>query len=121
MTLEADVLYDAIFAQLAAESYLHRVDLTDRNAFGPRLVNGNNHFIDPLRPTINTPPDSGLGGTRISEKQLDGFVALFDIIDHLPNQASGFSATLLKNKTTKEYTLAFRSTEYRDIENGGDA
>jgi len=53
--------------------------------------------------------------------QIDEFFATFDLIDHLPNQSSGFSATLLKNKTTGEYTLAFRSTEYRDIKNGGDA
>lgn len=121
MTAKADVLYRAVLAQLAAESYLDDVNLTDRNAFGSRLINGNNHHLDPLRPSITVPPESGLGGTRITEKQLNVFVEQYDIIDHLPNQASGFSATLLKNKATGEYTLAFRSTEYRSIENGGDA
>ncbi len=53
--------------------------------------------------------------------QIDEFFATWEIIDHLPNQASGFSATLLKSRLDGKYTLAFRSTEFRDIEFGGDA
>src|SRR5690606_29435980 len=85
----------------------------------PRLTNGNNHYPDPFRPNLT--PELGSGGTRLTGVQREQFFSTFDIIDHLPNQSSGFSATLLKNKTTGEYTLAFRSTEYRNIEDGGDA
>jgi Ca2+-binding RTX toxin-like protein len=113
-------LYLHAMAQQFAESYLNGIDIRDRALVSERLRNGNNYFLDSTRPSI-TPPDQGKGGTRMTVTQRDEALDQFDIIDHLPNQSTGFSATLLRNKTTREYTLAFRSTEYRDIKNGGDA
>lgn len=115
-----DRTYLQVLAQFAAESYLHDVSLQNRPEIDQRLRDGNNHFVDPARKEIPS-PELGSGGTRLAALQRDEFFSTFDIIDHLPNQSSGFSATLLKNRLTGEYTLAFRSTEYRNIEAGGDA
>lgn len=120
MTLLIEKFYKHGLAQFAAESYLHGIDLTDRAELNQRLRNGNNHFQDPSRSYVRRPED-GAGGTRLAASQRDEFFTTWEIIDHLPNQASGFSATLLKNRLDGEYTLAFRSTEFRDIEFGGDA
>jgi Ca2+-binding RTX toxin-like protein len=126
-------LYEAALAQVVAESYLDRTQLSQSpggsSLIPGRLRNGNNHF--------DHSPGVGKGGTRLATEQIEEALGIefdsagqvvavdstrgFDIIDHLPNQSSGFSATLLKNKSSGEYTLAFRSTEFRDIANGGDA
>lgn len=121
MKTDAKDLYAQSLAQIAAESYLNAIDLTDRSVIADRLRNGNNYFdvADKKRTIPN--PDSAQGASRLSIQQIEEFFSTFDIIDHLPNQTSGFSATLLKNKVNGEYTLAFRSTEYRGIEYGGDA
>jgi hypothetical protein len=118
-SIDVDSLYLAALGQIAAESYLDGISLAERDAIFPRLTNGNNRHPDDLRPSLN--PNVGAGGTRFVRDQRDEFFSTFDIIDHLPNQSSGFSTTLLKNRITGEYTLAFRSTEYRSIEYGGDA
>jgi len=120
MSILTEKLYVQTLGQVAAESYLHGIGLTNRAALEERLLNGNNHFIDGIRRAI-TSPSEGPGGTRLAEDQRNEFLEVFDLLDHLPNQSSGFSATLLKNRETGEFTLAFRSTEYRDIRSGGDA
>ena len=48
------------------------------------------------------------------------FVAAYHIVDHHANDATGFSATLMRDTTTGEYTLSFRSTESAPALNGGD-
>ncbi|MES2356088.1 MAG: hypothetical protein V4568_17125 [Pseudomonadota bacterium] len=60
------------------------------------------------------------GYTRLTNTQAQYFTNNYEIVNHYPNDASGFSATLMKNKTTGEYTLSFRSTEYRNEDQGGD-
>lgn len=97
--------YDFILQQMAAESYLDDpVDLVTQ------LTDGNNRWDKPKT-----------SFTRMTEVQSNDFLTHYDIIDHLPNDAqSGFSATLTKNKDTGEYTLSFRSTEYRQTTAGGD-
>jgi hypothetical protein len=83
-------------------------------------------------PLLNDPNDPTLdGATRFVDlagvpnaSQITGsaqaFVAQYQIIDHHANDATGFSATLLKDTTSNTYTLSFRSTEYQNQVDGGD-
>jgi hypothetical protein len=63
-------------------------------------------------PVRNTAADEdGLRDSRTGDfaaSQASAFLGSYDIVDHMPNDAVGFSATLFKNKTTGEYTLALR-------------
>jgi pimeloyl-ACP methyl ester carboxylesterase len=52
--------------------------------------------------------------------QAQDFVNRYQIIDHRSNDSSGFSATLLFDTQTQQYTLSFRSTEYLNASQGGD-
>ncbi|HUS39632.1 MAG TPA: putative Ig domain-containing protein, partial [Pirellulales bacterium] len=52
--------------------------------------------------------------------QAEEFLARYEVVNHLPNTASGFSGTLMREITTGDYTLAFRSTEYLPASEGGD-
>lgn len=45
--------------------------------------------------------------------QAQRFFSRYDLLEHCPNTESGFSATLLGEKETKEYTLAIRGTEFK--------
>ena len=57
----------------------------------------------------------------MTSAQANDFLDHHEIIAHQPNNLqSGFSATLMRNKDTGEYTLSFRSTEYRQTTDGGD-
>ncbi|MEZ5446102.1 MAG: calcium-binding protein [Gammaproteobacteria bacterium] len=56
----------------------------------------------------------------MTEVMIDDFLATWEVIDHIPNDTSGFSATLLRNRHTGKYTLSFRSTESKRWEDGGD-
>jgi hypothetical protein len=106
--------------QMAAESYLDGSDLITR------LTLGNNN------PLLNDPNDPTLdGATRFinlagapNATQITGsaqaFAARYQIVDHHANDATGFSATLMRDTTTGEYTLSFRSTEYKNQIDGGD-
>ena len=48
-------------------------------------------------------------------------LARYQIVDHHANDATGFSATLIKHETTaNNFTLSFRSTEYQNQADGGD-
>ncbi|MEW6677068.1 MAG: hypothetical protein AB1421_04030 [Pseudomonadota bacterium] len=60
------------------------------------------------------------GATRFTDQQAEWFTTHYEIVTHYPNDSSGFSATLFKHKTTGEYTLSFRSTEYQLLAKGGD-
>ena len=46
-----------------------------------------------------------------TETQADEFIKRYDLIDHLPNQASGFSATVFWDKIDQKHVIAFRGTE----------
>lgn len=110
--------------QMAAESYLNGINLQDPAAVIGRLVDGNNN-------SQVIPPNLFTGKTRFVDlagvpnaSQIVGsaqaFVARYQIIDHHANDASGFSATLMRDTTTGEYTLSFRSTEFKPAALGGD-
>ena len=106
---ETKTWLDFSVQQIAAESYLEGFPLTDRNEVIRRLVLGNNRIGFPET-----------NYTRLTQLQAEQFVERFQIIDHHSNDASGFSASLLLDTQTNQYTLAFRSTEYRNQVEGGD-
>ena len=94
--------------QMAAESYLHGVALSNEAEILNRLKRGSNNI-----PTASPDDPTLPGKTRMTPALADRFLATNDIIDHHANDASGFSATLMRDTTTGEYTLSFRSTEPR--------
>ncbi|HBH81840.1 MAG TPA: hypothetical protein DDY39_18595, partial [Nitrospira sp.] len=103
--------------QMAAESYLDRV-LSGELQLEQALRLGNNRLSAALasEPIL-------LGKTRMTDQQIIGFSVHYDIIDHHANDATGFSATLIKDlrdPTGKTYTLSFRSLEYQNQAQGGD-
>ena len=94
---------DFALQQMAAESYLN-----DPGGLQSQLTRGNNRFgFDP-------PTGPLLGATRFTNVLADRFITKYDIVDHHANDATGFSATLLKDTTTNTYTLSFRSLEYQN-------
>ena len=112
--------------QMAAESYLDGIALSDNDRVIERLKLGNNNplFNDPGNPILS-------GKTRFVDlngvpnaNQITGsaqaFISRYQIVDHHANDGSGFSATLMRNRTTSEYTLSFRSTEFKLAAEGGD-
>ncbi|WP_447983402.1 calcium-binding protein [Nitrospira sp. Nam74] len=103
--------------QMAAESYLDGINLQNEDQVRLRLSDGNNdtRLVHPDPATGELP-----GKTRFTNVLADRFLARYDIIDHHASDATGFSATLMRDRTTREYTLSFRSTEYRDQSDGGD-
>jgi hypothetical protein len=95
--------------QIAAESYLHDININDPAAVAAALVRGNNR---------QGFPEGGF--TRLVQIQAQQFIQRYQIVDHHANDATGFSATLMKDTQTGEYTLSFRSTEFLPPTQGGD-
>lgn len=120
--MDIKVVYDFILAQYSAESYWDNLygtepfDIEDRLQRRSRLINGANRY-DKISDLIS---DGNLGPTQMTEVMVSDFEATWKIVTHIPNQISGFSATLLKNKNTGEFTLSFRSTESKTEDDGGD-
>lgn len=102
--------------QMTAEAYLDQISLSDLTRVKQRLLEGNNdtRFVVPDA-NGNLP-----GVNRFTNALADRFLSAHQIIDHHANDATGFSATLMKDKTTGEYTLSFRSTEAQHQDAGGD-
>ncbi|MEO8162246.1 MAG: calcium-binding protein, partial [Ilumatobacteraceae bacterium] len=103
--------------QMAAESYLDGINLLNEDQVRLRISDGNNdtRFIQPDPITGELP-----GKTRFTTVLADRFLATYDIIDHHANDATGFSATLIQERGTNNFTLSFRSTEYKNQVEGGD-
>lgn len=106
--------------QMAAESYLDQ--LASGRQLKDILTDGNNN-IRVIR------PEQFSGKTRFTDQLISYFVpapgssARYQIVDHHANDATGFSATLIKDlsdSTGKTFTLSFRSTEYQNQVDGGD-
>jgi len=118
MSASVRELIDFALLQSAAESYMDDIsNASSESDIWRALTAGNNHpeLIGKL------PTDSVLSGaTRCTLLQAQWFTDNYQIIEHYPNDASGFSCTLFRNKQTGEYTLSFRSTEYAVQELGGD-
>ena len=101
--------------QMAAESYLDQL-LAER-PLRDILLDGSND-------TRKISPDAEgnlPGKTRMTTALAERFLATYDIVDHHANDSTGFSATLMRDTTTGQYTLSFRSTEPRPFTEGGDA
>jgi len=140
---------DFALLQLGAESYLHGVNLGDAPGIIARWQYGFNDPTHPFIDPEYTDPKTGLKTGRAAAGPNDGFdvdgtalfgpnkavlpaynrmvrdqaVALtrrFDVIDHHADDATGFSATLYRNSASGEYTLSFRSTEFRAWDTAGD-
>ena len=116
---------DFLLVQMAAETYLDRIGAS--YSMEQALSDGNND----TRAVRSDAQDNLPGKTRFTDQQIKYFTDNWEIIDHRPDvdsrfenigigNGTGFSATLFKNKTTGEYTLSFRSTEYADEIRGGD-
>ena len=105
---------DFALQQFAAESYLHRF-LSGELQLDQVLQLGNNNQPGAL-PNASLLP----GNTRMADQQITEFTQRYQIVNHHANDASGFSATLLFDTATNSYTLSFRSTEYKNQNEGGD-
>ena len=109
--------------QMAAESYLGGFNFSDTTQLIDRLKFGNNNstvlgLTDPNAPTLS-------GMTRFTTVQSQQFAQRYQIVDHHANDATGFSATLMRERDaqgnlTNNFTLSFRSTEFREQVDGGD-
>lgn len=103
--------------QMAAESYLDQ--LLSGRQLKEILTDGNNDIRV-------IPSEQFLGKTRFTDQLISYFVTppgsspRYQVIDHHASDATGFSATLIRDQTTGEYTLSFRSVEYQDQAEGGD-
>jgi hypothetical protein len=103
--------------QVAAESYLDTVNINIRDEVETALTRGNN------RPGFDPPSGPLPGKTQMTDLLVDRFLDRYQIVDHHANDATGFSATLIKDlsdPTGKTFTLSFRSSEYQSQTQGGD-
>ena len=132
-------LYEFTLQQMAAESYFEDIALTNTPAVREALHLGTNRLGFPKG-------DSNLnegypGYTRMTYAQADEFLSKYTIVHQWSDNPTptgsrpavdgdlntqkmlantGLSATLIQNKSTNEYTLAIRSTEFRSWADGGD-
>ncbi len=114
---------DFAIQQMAAEAYLDqftvqgrelRLVLRDGNndirKVGEDQFAGQTRFVD----LVGEPTASHVTGSA------QAFAARYQIVHHHANDATGFSATLMREQGTNNFTLSFRSTEYRNQAQGGD-
>ncbi|MGZ5145742.1 MAG: calcium-binding protein, partial [Burkholderiales bacterium] len=107
--MQSNVWYEFALQQVAAETYWDAVDLKNRT-----------EVLDALELGNNNPGFSQTGFTRLTSTQAEEFIKRYKVVDHHPNDATGFSATLLYDTKENRYTLSFRSSEYRLPQDGGD-
>lgn len=105
---------DFALQQIAAESYLD-----DPGGLQSQLTRGNNR--------VGFDPSTGplLGVTRFTNVLAERFIAKYDIVSHHADDATGFSATLIRERDqnlllTNNFTLSIRSTEFPNQAQGGD-
>lgn len=79
--------------QMATESYLNGIDLTNEQQVTLRLTDGNNN-----RQVV--PEAQFQGKTRFTDLQAAVFFQRYQIIDQHADDSSGFSATLLYDTQT---------------------
>ena len=134
------VWYEFVLQQMAAESYLENIDPVNEAEVRTRLSTGNNRdgfltrgftrftdtqaeeFLGKFRIVDQWSDNPTPTGTRPNQPGDIGYLTL-DGQQVLAN--SGLSATLIRKKDalgnlSNEYTLAIRSTEFRDETAGGD-
>jgi Ca2+-binding RTX toxin-like protein len=111
---EISTWFDFALQQMAAESYLDRL-FSGELRLDQVLELGNNRVSGSLA-TVS----SLSGQTRMTNQLLEEFDQRFQIVDHHANDSTGFSATLMREIGTNNFTLSFRSTEFESQSNGGD-
>jgi len=84
-----------ILAQVAAESYLDGISYADLGLLRQRLRLGSNRFSNFENPEISSLVADLPNNSRMTDVQIAQFVERYDVVDHLPNTITGFSATLL--------------------------
>jgi Ca2+-binding RTX toxin-like protein len=67
--------------------------------------------LDGSLPLVLALQETGTGKPNFSTSQADEFRKHYAVVDHLPNTATGFSATLFLNIDTGAYTLAIRGSD----------
>ncbi len=117
MSTTIQTWYDFVLQQMAAESYLNDWNSLTDDVKKARLNLGSNNYLNP----DNLPTKDILdGATHMTANQATEFLNRYTVVNHLANTASGFSATLLFDNETNEFTLSMRSTEYFNKSEGGD-
>jgi hypothetical protein len=84
-------------AQLAEAAYANLW-----NADNDRPIAADDDVIAALQDDTNN--------MSFSDAQADAFVKTWQVVDHIPDTASGFSATIFKNRQTGAYSLAIRGS-----------
>src|SRR5262245_37331378 len=129
--------YNFLVQQLAAECYLDGNPEDLPSVLLARLRLGNNdirpvdqidvqpqpnQLIAPGSPYYGATEQTGIlpGASRFTRTMALEFMSRYQVLDQRKNDASGFSATLLYDTVTHEYTLAMRSTESSPQSKGGD-
>ena len=86
--------------QMAAEAFIRDPITNYLNASGEylirALVSGNNRY------------------TKFTRSEAEKFESEWRVIDQCVNTETGFSGTLFKSRTSTEYVISFRSTEFID-------
>jgi len=110
---------DFAIQQMVAEAYLDQVGATIGGLASVLKLGSNNPLYSA---SVGFDPDDPLLSrqTRLTDTQIAYFNEHFEIIDHYPNDNTGFSGTLMRDRRTGAYTLSFRSTEYPYQHQGGD-
>jgi len=97
--------------QVAAESYL---SLQGYLLTGRGLIEG-------LVRGANPPSAEWMTNTlRLTRAQAERFVAETEVVAQHANDATGFSATLMRDRETNQWHIAFRGTEFLKLAQGGD-
>jgi len=137
MSGRARSIYEAALAQLVAESYVvspngdRVVDLAVALRAGNNNLSSEVWVESTLKPNAlyefyaDARPEKPVlpGATRATETMILDLKATFglQVIDQTLNDASGFSATILRSSSDpSHFTVAFRSTEFQDQRFGGD-
>lgn len=109
---------DMAILQIAAESYLHQWgQLGGNNDDLFEILNAGSNNLEHVNRNDRS---SWNGPTGLTRTQFDYFMANYEIVTHYPNDNSGFSATVFRDKRNNELTISFRSTEFKLDSAGGN-
>lgn len=121
MTTELNITQTLSFAiqQIFAESYWEKY-IKLKNEFGnnpteEQKILLKEEYISALEHG-NSKKDNILEGgyAKLTKTLAEEAYTNYEVIDYIGNQSAGFSAILLKDIHSGEYTLSFRSTEYKE-------
>ena len=110
MSNSIETWFQFALQQLAAESYLEEINWANPEEVKARLERGNTRL----------PHDPSTGYTRAPQTLGAEFTERYTVAAHRANDQTGMSATLIRSNADGSYTLAIRSTEYKQFAKGGD-